>query len=431
MNITNLKLAVDLCGKAGITAFIWGHRGLGKSSAVSQLADALGWGFIDMRLSQSEASDLRGLPDKMNNRTTYLPPADLPHGEFRCLECDHTWGKEGSHSAGTPIPDVCPNCSAANRIEGDKPVQMIDLHRGWLFLDELNRADDDVLQAAFQLVLDRKIGLYSMPSGWNVVCAGNYAGGADYCVNSFNDAAFMDRFCHFEVTVGQQYHADWSDYMTQHFGEDNSADKILQFVGFADEHLLGKMKSSADKGFSVQPSPRSWEMVAKVHQVVQETDYPTDVIRETYAGLIGMELARMFERFNTEVTPRDIIEKGLDAMKPKLGKLKRPHVAGLTWGLVSNAKGKSSNKKLVENVLDYMEWIATHKDSDRDLAVMMGKRLMEEEAATLSGAMMSNPNLARLAKNYQKKKGQKNTWIFAINQRPNLQSIMSKTSFGM
>jgi hypothetical protein len=45
--------------------------------------------------------------------------------------------------------------------------------QGILFLDELNSAPLSVQAAIYQLVLDRKIGEYSLPKGWRIICAGN------------------------------------------------------------------------------------------------------------------------------------------------------------------------------------------------------------------------------------------------------------------
>ena len=56
--ISTLKEAIKICRAANVTPFIWGHRGLGKSSLVKQVAAENGWGFIDMRCSQLEASNL-------------------------------------------------------------------------------------------------------------------------------------------------------------------------------------------------------------------------------------------------------------------------------------------------------------------------------------------------------------------------------------
>ena len=58
-----IKQAVQICREAGVTPFIWGHRGMGKSSLVRQLAEERGWGFVDVRF-ELEAVDLRGLPHR-------------------------------------------------------------------------------------------------------------------------------------------------------------------------------------------------------------------------------------------------------------------------------------------------------------------------------------------------------------------------------
>jgi len=273
MNISKAKLAVQLCGAAGITPMLWGHRGIGKSSGVAQITEEnfhrlrsgkpsdKPWGFIDLRLSQCEAPDVRGLPEKYedpygNQVTRYLPPADLPHGEFLCCSCGEIFGKNGEYAKSKTVPD-CPKCKSED----------VDLHRGIVFLDEINRSEDDVLQASFQLVLDRKVGMYTVPTGWILCCAGNYmnadggASGGGYVVNNFSDEAFLDRFCHLNVTVGGDESAqDWTEFMVSRYGE--AADRILQFVGYDKKNLMGEIKG--DFGFTVKPSPRSWEMVAKV-----------------------------------------------------------------------------------------------------------------------------------------------------------------------
>ena len=409
MNIATLKEAIRLCRNASITPFIWGKHGLGKSSAVRQLCMELGIGFIDYRASQIEASDLRGLPDRENGLTVYLPPEELPHGEYRCQTCKTTFGEVGDDRKELRCP------------KGHPAI----LNEGILFLDELNRADDDVLQACFQLVLDRKIGRYTLPTGWSVVAAGNPQEG--YRVNSFDDPAFLDRFCHLKLTVTKEYITSWMEYMGQYQGV---ADRILQFVGFDEAHLMVKLE--ADLGFSVGPSPRSWEMVARVLAETQRTSYSQEAVREVLAGIIGMELATQFERFSVDVTPTDVIEKGVKTkeLAEKVKAMNRNQLVGLVWGVASNVKSRANTmtQQWASNTLDFMELVATLKD--RDLAVMLGRALVESETADLGAAVLSNPNLAKMALKYNKPK-EGISWLRAINDRPDLQKLMSKVSYGL
>lgn len=436
MNIGMLKPAILLCRRANVTPFVWGHRGMGKSSSVRQLCDENVMGFIDFRASQIESSDLRGLPDRKDGRTVYFPPQDLPHGEYKCLKCEEelrsrgevmhnaaSFGVNGSYPITGKMPEACPK---GHKNENDSII----LHEGELFLDELNRADDDVLQASFQLVLDRRLGQYVLPTGWSVVAAGNYQQG--YMVNSFNDPAFLDRFCHLQLTKSKDYAADWSDYMSKLPSGPGVNDRIMQFVGFEETHLMGKVEG--DLGFAVMSSPRSWEMVARVMTEADRNPYPKEAVREVLQGIIGMELTTSFERFSVEVMPQDVLGKGVKIVEGKLRGFNRNQLVGLVWGVASHAKERfkdekgQEREKMITNTLDFMQWVAEHKE--RDLAVMLGKSLVDKETANLAGAVLSNPHLAKLAAKY-KGGGKGDTWIAAINERPDLQSLMSKVSYGM
>src|SRR5262249_58690591 len=107
--------------------------------------------------SQLEAADLRGLPERTRDgRTRFLPSTDLPGGDLT------EEAIENQLRTATP--------GERKRLQPRYP-------RGVLFLDELNRAPDDVLQAAFQLVLDGAVGEYMLPDGWSVVAAGGFTRG--------------------------------------------------------------------------------------------------------------------------------------------------------------------------------------------------------------------------------------------------------------
>lgn len=413
MNVTQIKEAILLCRDAGITSFLWGHRGLGKSSLHEQIARGKNWGFINMRCSQMEASDLRGLPDKEDGMTVYRHPSDLPHGHSNESVCPACWRDKN--------PDE-PKDAEIPRELYDRPEG--SYCKGVLFLDELNRAEDDVLQAGFELVLDYKVGLYRVPEQWSVHCAGNYMDG--YMVNNFSDPAFLDRFCHLNLTNSEEYFKGWSEYMAHYSG----SSKILQFVGFNPKHLIGDVKG--EMGFSISPSPRSWEFVARIEDTVAEKTYNHEVKRSVIAGIIGTSLAMQYDAFTCELTPQDIMGKGLEGgVKQKLKSLHRNAQVGLIWGLAAAVKNAKKTKKMMNNVIDFMEHLATC--GERDLAVSLGRALCGTESEELAGAMLSNPNLAKLASRWKKRHGSKDelSWINLINEREELQSLMSKVSYGM
>jgi hypothetical protein len=66
---------------------------------------------------------------------------------------------------------------ATSKMEFSLPFWAVDIERdgeyGYLFLDEQPQANDDVNKVAAELMLDRRVGDYQLPTGWIVVAAGN------------------------------------------------------------------------------------------------------------------------------------------------------------------------------------------------------------------------------------------------------------------
>lgn len=115
---------------------VWGACGVGKSQIVAQVADDLGYAFLDVRAVQLDPIELRGLPRIAANSTEWVPPKFLPTGG-----------------------------------------------RGILFLDELTSAPQMTQAGCYQLVLDRRLGEYKLPDGWVVIAAGNPASERGVCIS--------------------------------------------------------------------------------------------------------------------------------------------------------------------------------------------------------------------------------------------------------
>lgn len=415
-----LKEAVCICRNAHVTPFIWGHRGLGKSALHAQLASDKGWGIIDMRCSQIEASDIRGLPYRGDDgRTSYLPPADLPKGDMTNDEVLEQLGTEPKDRASRAYADYC------RRYAELQPR----FPNGILFLDELNRAQDDVLQAAFELVLDRSVGQYFMPEGWSISCAGNYMQG--YQVSGFNDPAFIDRFCHLQFSGGDATLEDWVGYMTGTHGE--LATGVVEFATQNVKHLDGEIEG--ELGFTRQPSRRSWDAVARVEAVCQLHRYSEQARHAVLAGLIGMELALSYERYSCPVKPRELLEKGVKHFHKQLAGLQRNQMVGLMWGLVSFCRGKVNDDKIAEVVLDFAAWMCKHAQ-DKDVVVALVRAMVSggdsaDKADKAKAAVISNPRLARMIGDYNKKRGNtEKTFIDRLNERPELQDALRHASWG-
>ena len=144
---------------------LWGPPGVGKSQMVAQVAERHNAPLIDIRLSQMEPSDLRGIPFRSEDEVVWAVPAMLPsvkrHGE-----------------------------------------------EGILFLDEITSAPPSVSAAAYQLILDRKLGEYEVPDGWAIIAAGNRQG--DRGVTYSMPAPLANRFSHYEVEVNMDDWVAWA-----------------------------------------------------------------------------------------------------------------------------------------------------------------------------------------------------------------------------
>jgi MoxR-like ATPase len=206
MNSEHLKIYLDriITNNLQISTMIWGAPGIGKSSIVSQLATEHQLQFIDIRLSQLAPTDLRGLPVAEDGRSKWFPPEFLPQS-----------GK------------------------------------GILFLDEINMAPPAMQGMAQQLILDRRVGSYTVPNGWFIWAAGNRkedrAGVFDM------PAPLANRFLHLQVEPDFESFKTYA--LTQKVHE-----QIIAFLSFRPS-LLHKI----DPQQPAWCSPRSWMMASTLH----------------------------------------------------------------------------------------------------------------------------------------------------------------------
>jgi MoxR-like ATPase len=189
-----------------LSTMIWGPPGIGKSSIVAQVAAAYGLECIDLRLSQLAPTDLRGLPVAENGRSHWFPPEFLPS-------------------------------------EGE----------GVLFLDEINMAPPTMQGMAQQLILDRKVGSYTVPDGWFIWAAGNRE--EDRAAVFDMPAPLANRFLHVEVAPSFE---DFKAYALAR----GLHEHVVAFLSFRPELL-----HRSDALQPAWPSPRSWEMASQLHLI--------------------------------------------------------------------------------------------------------------------------------------------------------------------
>jgi hypothetical protein len=148
-----------------------------------------------------------------------------------------------------------------------------------IFLDELNSAPPAVQAAAYQLVLNRRVGQYKLPAGVDIVAAGNRDG--DKGVTYRMPAPLANRFLHLEMKVDFDDYQEWATANKIH-------PEVVGYVSFAKQDLYDFDPKGSSKSFA---TPRSWSFVS---DLLTDDDTDTDTLTDLVSGAIGDGLAVKF-----------------------------------------------------------------------------------------------------------------------------------------
>jgi hypothetical protein len=233
------RRSIITCFKHQRPVFLWGPPGIGKSELIASISEELDGHMIDLRLAQMEPTDLRGIPyfNKDLARMDWAPPIDLPDEEFA-----------------RQYPLVV------------------------LFLDELNSAAPSIQAAAYQLILNRRIGKYVLPDNVVVVAAGNRE--SDKGVTYRMPAPLANRFVHLELRVD---HEAWQNWAVNH----KIHKDVVGYVGFAKQDLYDFDPRSSSRSFA---TPRTWTFVSELIDDKLSDAELTDLV----AGTVGEGVAIKF-----------------------------------------------------------------------------------------------------------------------------------------
>lgn len=249
MRTGNVSKALRAALTANVSVFLWGQPSSAKSSITKQVAREDGYEMIDLRLSQMDAVDLRGVPYVVDGQTYWAKPS--------------WWPKEG--------------------------VKTI------LFLDEMNQAAQSVQAPAYQLVLDRELGEHKLPAECRVVAAGNRM--TDGAITNKVGTALKNRFVHIEVEVNND---DWLEWALT---DGDIHESIIGFIRFRPALLneLGMKSNTKEeqqrvanvKNNNAFATPRSWEFVDRIIKIKPDKS----IEQQLYAGAVGEAAATEFVAF--------------------------------------------------------------------------------------------------------------------------------------
>jgi len=147
-----------------------------------------------------------------------------------------------------------------------------------LFLDEINAAAPSVQAAAFQLVLNRRVGEHALPDDCVVVAAGNRQ--SDKAAAQRMPSALANRFAHVDIEPDADAWRAWA-------AGAGLSPLVIAFLAFRPA-LIHAMEGADLRAF---PSPRAWASVARI------ADAPADLRPALVRGLVGEAAAGEFEAF--------------------------------------------------------------------------------------------------------------------------------------
>lgn len=277
--------------------FLWGPPGIGKSDIVHQIGELIDAHVIDVRLSLWEPTDIKGIPyfDSNTSKMVWAPPVELPDAE-----------------------------TAA------KYKNII------LFLDEMNSAAPSVQAAAYQLILNRKVGTYHLPDNVLIVAAGNRE--ADKGVTYRMPAPLANRFVHLEMTHNFD---DWFQWAVN-----NKVHKdVVGYLTFAKKDLYDFDPKSPSRSFA---TPRSWSFVSEL----LEDNINQETLTDLVSGAIGEGLAMKFMAHRKVASampdPTAILEGKVKELKTKEISAMYSLTVSLCYELKesANKKDKGFDKKV-------------------------------------------------------------------------------------
>jgi hypothetical protein len=313
---TGVAEAIRTMRDTGISLYVHGGPGISKSSVALQVANEENIAFIDFRLTQMAPEDVRGVPvpgevDHMKG-IIWVPPLVFPRDlDFEFVErIDDSGmqtfrffnpiGNNGIHYCTDPVIEVSAPNSLVNIEVIVRPnsftVQLRDDEgepcygtvicrvtgkaRAMLALEEFNSAPPSVMAAAYQLILDRRLGDYVVPNGVMLLAMGNRD--TDRGVTFQLPKPVANRFIHVEMEF------KWEDWFAW-AGNNGIHSEILGYLSKWPSKTNDFDPDSPQHSFA---TPRSWEFVSKI--ISGDTLPSKDTLRALICGAVGDAIGAEF-----------------------------------------------------------------------------------------------------------------------------------------
>ena len=300
--------------------FLWGPPGIGKSDIVAQVTNELANSLlIDIRLSLWDPTDIKGIPyfDSKNVKMVWGAPSELPDEELAA--------------------------------QYDNIV---------VFFDEMNSAAPAVQAAAYQLILNRRVGQYKLPDNVIIVAAGNRE--TDKGVTYRMPSPLANRFIHIELAVDFD---DWFQWAV----DNNQHKDVVGYLTFAKKDLYDFDPKSASRSFA---TPRSWAFVSELLDDELDEGTTTDLVSGSVGEGLGVKFMAHRKVAASMPNPTDILAGKVKDMSTS----EISAMYSLTVSLCYELKEASdkNDKKFDDKVNNFLRFAMDNFDTE---LVVMGIKL--------------------------------------------------------
>lgn len=238
MQVINIPTMKSMIRHVGIRKRrpLWfrGRSGIGKTEAIHEVAQEEGAVMCDIRVSQYESVDFRGIPDIQGGTTVWNLPATLP---FK----------------GNP------------KFDEDGPLI-------FLFLDEADQGEPSTAAVCYQLTNERRVGEHILMDNVVIIAASNLQ--TDRGVHNRVPSPLNNRFTHAELIADVKPWSAWA-------AKKGYSPTLIGFLNFRSELLH---TFDPDKPEIVFATPRTWSFV---QDDFTDDQMPADVKIAAMSGSVG------------------------------------------------------------------------------------------------------------------------------------------------
>lgn len=272
VSTSDIPEMIRLSAALRVALMIWGPPGVGKSALVKAFADSINGLLVDIRLSQYDQVDMRGLPDSNGNKTVWLMPSTMP---FK----------------GSDFPT-------------DKPIV--------LFMDEVMQASPALQSVAFQLMHseDRAVGEHKLLD--NVIVVGASNRDTDRAGAKTMLTPLANRMMHINVESNNDAFRDWGMANGLH-------PLVMGYLNFRPENQ-SQFTEACKASVKAFPTERSWETVSNILKSVENRRLRDMAVSATVGSGVAGELMAFIDVYESLPKWQTIVDNPSTAPVPDYGK---------------------------------------------------------------------------------------------------------------